>query len=169
MLAILAAITQVIKSRNGGGGEETSTEYFAALLTTLESADAHDTMSAVVTLISMVIKSVPVPVLQSQFQPVSKLMMECLARANAAAGEANDDDASTTAPAAASASGTGAGMTRALIGCLSVLLRAQTYESCQEASTLRVLDSILAFGLHSKPKVRKAAHHAVTAVLKASR
>ena len=165
MLAILAAITQVIKSRNGGGGEETSTEYFAALLTTLESADAHDTMSAVVTLISMVIKSVPVPVLQSQFQPVSKLMMECLARANAAGETAANEDGA----AAASASGTGAGMTRALIGCLSVLLRAQTYESCQEASTLRVLDSILAFGLHSKPKVRKAAHHAVTAVLKASR
>ena len=70
---------QVIKSR--GSGEETSTEYFAALLTTLESADAHETMSAVVTLISMVIKSVPVPVLQSQFAPVSKLLMECLARA----------------------------------------------------------------------------------------
>ncbi len=33
MLAVLAAITEVIKSQNGA---ETETEYFAALMTTLE-------------------------------------------------------------------------------------------------------------------------------------
>jgi len=154
MLAILAAITQVIKSRSGGDGEEeTSTEYFAALLTTLESSESQETTSGVVTLISMVIRSVPIPVLQAQFDPVSKLLMECLARntSQESQSEAN------------------VGMTRALLGCLSVLLRAQTLETCQESSSLRVLDSILAFGLHSKPKVRKAAQHAITAILKASR
>ena len=50
MLAILAAITQVIKSRSGGdGGEETSTEYFAALLTTLESSESQETTSGLFT------------------------------------------------------------------------------------------------------------------------
>ena len=50
MLAILAAITQVIKSRSGGdGGEETSTEYFAALLTTLESSESQETTSGLLT------------------------------------------------------------------------------------------------------------------------
>jgi hypothetical protein len=33
MLAVLAAVTEVIKSQNGA---ETETEYFAALMTTLE-------------------------------------------------------------------------------------------------------------------------------------
>ena len=33
MLAVLAAVTEVIKSQ---GGKETETEYFAALMTTLE-------------------------------------------------------------------------------------------------------------------------------------
>jgi len=147
MLAILAAITQVIKSKEG---EESSTEYFAALLTTLETTDTEETTAAVVTLISMVIKSVPVPVLQAQFAPVSKLLMECLAR--------QDPDASEQRVA----------LVRALIGCVSVLLRAQTYERWQDSSTLRIFDSIQSFCTHSKPRVRKAAQHAVTAILKAS-
>ena len=147
MLAILAAITQVIKTKDGEGS---STEYFSALCTTLESAETKETTTAVVTLISMVIKSVPVPILQSHFPPISKLFMECLSR---------QDDASEQNLA----------LIRQLIGCLSVLLRAQTYEAWQDASTLRIFDSLLSFCTHSKPKVRKASQHAVTVILKASR
>ena len=77
MLAILAAITEVIKSN---GGEESSTEYLAALLTTIESAENEKSMAAAVALIALVIKTVPRPVLVHQFDAISKLLLQLLAR-----------------------------------------------------------------------------------------
>ena len=76
MLAILAAVTEVIKSK---GGEETSTEYLAALLTTLESAENDRSMAASIGLIALVIKTVPRPVLVYQFDAISKLLLKLLA------------------------------------------------------------------------------------------
>lgn len=76
MLAILAAVTEVIKSN---GGEQTSTEYLAALLTTLESAETEQSLSASVALIALVIKTVPRPVLLHQFDATSKLLLQLLA------------------------------------------------------------------------------------------
>ena len=68
----------------------------------IESVHTCTMSPGVVTLISMVIKSVPIPVLQAQFDPVSKLLMECLARntSQESQSEAN------------------VGMTKALLGCL---------------------------------------------------
>ena len=60
-------MTEVIKDQ---GGEETSTEYFAALLTTLEATDTEDGLSAIVSLLSMVIKTVPQEVIRSRFSKV---------------------------------------------------------------------------------------------------
>ena len=77
MLAILAAVTEVIKSK---GGEETSTEYLAALLTTLESAETEQSLAASIGLIALVIKTVPRPVLIHQFDAISKLLLQLLAR-----------------------------------------------------------------------------------------
>ena len=77
MLAILAAVTEVIKSK---GGEETSTEYLAALLTTLESAETEKSLAASISLIALVIKTVPRPVLIHQFDAISKLLDQLLAR-----------------------------------------------------------------------------------------
>jgi len=55
------------------GGEETSTEYLAALLTTLETAETEENLSAILSLVSMVIKTVPREVLVSMFSKVNKL------------------------------------------------------------------------------------------------
>jgi ribosomal RNA-processing protein 12 len=63
----LAALTEVIKEQ---GGEETSTEYFAALLTTLEATDTEEGLSAIVSLLSMVIKTVPQEIIRSRFSKV---------------------------------------------------------------------------------------------------
>ena len=60
-------MTEVIKDQ---GGEETSTEYFAALLTTLEATDTEDGLAAVVSLLSMVIKTVPQEIIRSRFSKV---------------------------------------------------------------------------------------------------
>lgn len=55
-----------------------------------------------------------------------------------------------------------------VIGCLSVLLRAQDPGVWANSSTLQVFQSVLVYTAHTKPKVRKAAQHAVCAILKAS-
>ncbi|XP_067007465.2 RRP12-like protein [Anabrus simplex] len=145
MLAVLAAVTEVIKTN---GGKETTTEYFAALMTTLDATETEDSVTAVVSLLGMGIKSVPQNVLQFKFSEASKTFMDILAK------YANSDNNV---------------ILRSLIGCLSVLLRAQETAVWNSSSTLQVFDSVLAFTTHSKPKVRKAAQHAVCAILKGSR
>ncbi|XP_073947995.1 RRP12-like protein [Choristoneura fumiferana] len=143
MLAVLAAVTEVIKEQ---GGEETSTEYFAALMETLKVAE-DDNLVATLSLLSMGIKTVPQAVLRKQFSDSASTFTEIL--------EKN----------AQSENGT---LLRSAVGCLSVLLRAQEYAAWSDSSTSRVFDNVLAFVLHSKPKVRKAAQHAVTAILRGS-
>ena len=54
---------------------------------------------------------------------------------------------------------------RGLLGCLSVLLRSQETESWKMSSTIRYLDSILLFTIDRRPKVRKAAQHAICSIL----
>ena len=76
MLAILAAITEVIKERNG---QESETEYFAALLTTLDSVESADSRTAVLSLLSLLIKRVPNNVLRKQFSVVVKPLVKMLA------------------------------------------------------------------------------------------
>nr|CAG4643695.1 EOG090X00E0 [Lepidurus arcticus] len=144
MLAVLAAITEVIKAQ---GGKETETEYFAALMVSLEVAETEDSLAGILSLLGMVIKRVPSPVLKKQFSSASKSFLDML-------GKHADSDHHV--------------IVRSLIGCLSVLLRAQDVSVWSHSSTLQVFDALLAFSIHMKPKVRKAAQHAVCAVLKGS-
>nr|CAG4651565.1 EOG090X00E0 [Triops cancriformis] len=144
MLAVLAAITEVIKLQ---GGKESETEYFAALMVSLEVAETEDSLAAILSLLGMVIKRVPSPVLKKQFSSASKSFLDML-------GKHADSDHHV--------------IVRSLIGCLSVLLRAQDVVVWNHSSTLQVFDALLAFSIHMKPKVRKAAQHAVCAVLKGS-
>ena len=58
-----------------------------------------------------------------------------------------------------------ASLVRGLLGCLSVILRAQTKETWGYQSTIRVMESILPFVIDSRPKVRKAAQHAICGIL----
>ncbi|KAJ1525453.1 hypothetical protein ONE63_010264 [Megalurothrips usitatus] len=142
MLAVLAAIAEVIKAN---GGSETSTEYFGALMTTLNVSESEDSLGAVLTLLGMGIKSVPQSVLRKKFSEASKTFMDLLGRF------AESDNHV---------------IVRSVIGCLSVLLRNQEPIVWKSSSTVQVLDSLLAFTTHGKPKIRKAAQHAVCVILK---
>ncbi|CAG9126433.1 unnamed protein product [Plutella xylostella] len=144
MLAILAAVTEVIKEQ---GGKETTTEYFAALMETLKATEGEEGLTATLTLLSMGIKSVPQAVLRKQFSDSAAVFTDIL--------EKN----------AQSENGT---LLRGVIGCISILLREQEYAAWGDSSTMKVFDAVLAFTLHSKPKVRKAAQHAVTSILRGS-
>ncbi|KAG5831683.1 hypothetical protein ANANG_G00306340 [Anguilla anguilla] len=54
--AVLAAVTEVIRSQ---GGKETETEYFAALMTTMEAVESSESLAAVAYLLNLVMKRVP--------------------------------------------------------------------------------------------------------------
>ncbi|XP_015121144.1 RRP12-like protein [Diachasma alloeum] len=144
MLAILAAVTDVIKQN---GGTESSTEYYAALMTTLEQADTEESIAAILSLLGMGLKTVPKNVLKLQFSEASHTFFQVLTKF---AGSDNFL------------------ILRHCIGCLSLLLRAQEAAVWSNSSTLQVLDGILAFTVHTKPKVRKASQHAICAILKGS-
>ena len=137
--AVLAAVTQVIKSK---GGSESDTDYFAALSAALESADNITTATSVAFLLSIIISKVPDAVLQSQYSHLTKLIS-----AKFDMFETNED---------------GTSLTRSLLACLSTLLSKQPLDSWQETFTQNMFYRILQQTISNKPKVRKIAHHGMT-------
>nr|CAG4641434.1 EOG090X00E0 [Eurycercus lamellatus] len=145
MLAVLAAISEVIKQQ---GGKESDTEYFAALMTTLEVAEtSEDSLGATLGLLGMVIKRVPTSVLKLKFSTSAKTLLDLL-------GRHIDSDNSL--------------LIRSLIGCLGILLRNQDAQVWSASSTLQIYDALLTFIANPKPQVRKAAQHAICSILKGS-
>ncbi|XP_050071792.1 RRP12-like protein [Anopheles maculipalpis] len=144
MLAILAALTEVIKEHSG---TQSSTEYFLALMETIEAAKEENDINAAVSLLAMGIKSVPQAVLRRKFSDTAQTLLALLERYTETDNHA---------------------MVRNLIGCISVMLRAQAYDQWKMSSTVKFFDAILAFTTHTKPKLRKAAQHGVVAVIHGS-
>merc|ERR1719228_132866 len=144
MLAVLAAVTEIIKAE---GGKETETEYFAALMTTLEVSTDDASLAAVVRLLSLVIKKVPHPVLISRFSQINTLLMSTLSSHSQSANVS---------------------LLRGILGCLSVLLRVQPSSNWALPETSHTLSSLLSFTSHPKPKIRKAAQHAVVSIVRGS-
>uniref|UniRef100_A0AAY5KQZ3 Ribosomal RNA-processing protein 12-like conserved domain-containing protein n=1 Tax=Esox lucius TaxID=8010 RepID=A0AAY5KQZ3_ESOLU len=142
--AVLAAVTEVIRSY---GGKETETEYFAALMTTLEAVESDESLAAVAYLLNLVMKRVPAPVLISKFSDTAKALMDVMS--NHASSES-------------------AAALRWVLSCLSTLLRKQDVTVWSYSSTLQVYHGLLSFTVHSKPKVRKAAQHGVCSILRGS-
>ncbi|XP_061066600.1 RRP12-like protein [Eubalaena glacialis] len=142
--AVLAAVTEVIRSQ---GGKETETEYFAALMTTMEAVESAESLAAVAYLLNLVLKRVPSPVLIKKFSDTSKAFMDIMST-QASSG-------STSA-------------LRWVLSCLATLLRKQDLEAWSYPVTLQVYHGLLSFTVHTKPKIRKAAQHGVCSVLKGS-
>lgn len=139
------AVSEVIKAE---GGKESDTEYFAALMTTLEVAEtSEDALGATLGLLGMVIKRVPPNVLKLKFSTASKTLLDLLGR------HVESDNSF---------------LLRSLIGCLGVLLRSQDAAVWSVSSTLQIYDALLTFVTSPKPQIRKASQHAICAVLKAS-
>ena len=67
---VLEAITEVIHERQEAKAEPSATEYFASLMTALESSDkTHD--AELFALLQVVIPGVPDAVLRTKFKPVA--------------------------------------------------------------------------------------------------
>nr|XP_050844800.1 RRP12-like protein [Vespula vulgaris] len=144
MLAVLSAVTEVIKQN---GGSETSTEYFAALMSTLEAVDTDTSVAATLSLLEMGLRTVPKNVLNAQFGPASQIFLQILTKYIEAENFL---------------------IIRHCLSCLSLLLRFQEAAVWLNSSTMQVLDAILSFIIHIKPKIRKVAQHGICAILKGS-
>lgn len=142
--AVLAAVTEVIRSQ---GGTESETEYFAALMTTLEAVESSESLAAVAYLLNLVLKRVPGPVLIRKFSDTSKAFMNIMA-----------SQASTGCTSSL----------RWILSCLAILLRKQDPTIWSYPSTLQVYHGLLSFTVHAKPKIRKAAQIGVCSILKGS-
>uniref|UniRef100_A0A3Q2Q955 Ribosomal RNA processing 12 homolog n=1 Tax=Fundulus heteroclitus TaxID=8078 RepID=A0A3Q2Q955_FUNHE len=128
--AVLAAVTEVIRSQ---GGTETETEYFAALMTTLEVVESEESQAAVAYLLNLVMK-VPAPVLQSKFSDTTKAFMDVMSK------QASSDTSSAL---------------RWILSCLATLLRRQDVSVWSYPSTLQAYHGLLSFTVHSKPKSKE--------------
>ncbi|BFY98332.1 hypothetical protein BsWGS_01372 [Bradybaena similaris] len=144
ILAVLAAVTEVIKEK---GGEGKDVQYFGVLVSSLQEADKTDTKMAMAHLLSIVIKKVPVAVLQSRFSQVVKTLLDVIT---------DCVKQETLSPL------------KAALSCLASLLRVQDINRWAEPSTEHAFRAILAFVSHRKPKLRKAAQTAVKIVLRGS-
>ncbi|KAJ8248399.1 hypothetical protein GJAV_G00241620 [Gymnothorax javanicus] len=142
--AVLAAVTEVIRSQ---GGKETETEYFAALMTTMEAVESSESLAAVAYLLNLVLKRVPAPVLIKRFSDTAKVFMGVMS------SQASSDSSSAL---------------RWVLSCLATLLRKQELSVWSFPSTLQIYHGLLSFTVHSKPKVRKAAQQGVCSILKGS-
>lgn len=101
-------------------------------MVTLKATEGEEGLAATLTLLSMGIKSVPQPVLRKQFSDSATVFTEILEKY-----ESSENGA----------------LLRSALGCLTVLLRAQEYALWGDSSTMNVFNAVLAFTLHSKPKV----------------
>ncbi|NXT73283.1 RRP12 protein, partial [Zapornia atra] len=142
--AVLAAVTEVIRSQ---GGKESETEYFAVLMTTLEAVESPESLAAVAYLLNLVLKRVPSPVLIKKFSDASKAFM----------GIVSSQACSSSTSAL-----------RWVLSCLATLLRKQDLAAWSYPVTFQVYHGLLSFCVHTKPKVRKAAQHGVCSVLRGS-
>ncbi|KAL8187480.1 UNVERIFIED_CONTAM: pre-rRNA processing protein [Gekko kuhli] len=142
--AVLAAVTEVIRAQ---GGTESETEYFGALMTTLEAVESPESMAAVAYLLNLVLKRVPGPVLIKKFSDTSKAFMGILG---------------------SQAFGSSTSALRWVISCLATLLRRQNLVAWNYPVTMQVFHGLLSFTVHVKPKVRKAAQHGVCSILRGS-
>ncbi|XP_063484841.1 RRP12-like protein isoform X3 [Symphalangus syndactylus] len=127
--AVLAAVTEVIRSQ---GGKETETEYFAALMTTMEAVESPESLAAVAYLLNLVLKRVPSPVLIKKFSDTSKAFMDIMS-AQASSGSTS--------------------VLRWVLSCLATLLRKQDLEAWGYPVTVQVYRGLLSFTVHPKPKL----------------
>jgi len=140
--AILAAVTEVIRSR---GGVESESEYFAALMTALECYEGDESALAIIYLLSLVIKKIPTSLLKLKFSEASKLFVGLLEKFH-------EDGRSP--------------LLLGLIECVTTLLLAQDSTVWVDASTLHCYQILLTFAVHAKPKIRKLAHYSLNSVIK---
>jgi ribosomal RNA-processing protein 12 len=145
ILATLAAISEVVKSKDG---QETETEYFSILLSSLESAEDEQTTLPLAYLLKVVVPRVQESVLKAKFGSIAKILSRKLVEHS----ESDDIDLLTS-----------------LLKSVSVLLLAQDSSVWADIFTKSFLRLLLTFTMHSDPKIRRPAKSGVISLLREGR
>lgn len=140
--AVLAAISEVVKTKEG---KDSETEYFGALMTTLETSEDEKSAMAVSFLLSLILPKVPREVLIAQYSPACKILADKLA---------TYETSNSTS------------LLKSLVSCLSTLLEAQGQSTWTEGYTQRVFQLLLNYTIHPKPRLRKSAQSGVVSLLR---
>ncbi|XP_053214917.1 RRP12-like protein [Panonychus citri] len=145
MIAILATITETIKEK---GGTESETEYFAILITLLETTDKDETLAAIAYLLGMVVRRLPDSVKKLKFSEMSQIF---------------------AAKIVANREKTNGYLMINLIRCLSEFIKSQEVVVLKSPATFAVYKVLLDLTLDPKPKIRKSAHRSIVNILKTSK
>lgn len=140
----------------------------------LEKAETDESISAILSLLGMGMKTVPKNVLKKYFGKATECLMEILKKYAAEENFLILRHVNHFSFLSAPLNYFNTFFTNKIfknyfqcIGCLSILLRIQESAAwINETNIHQVLYAILAFTVHSKPKLRKAAQHAVCSLLK---
>ncbi|OQS01528.1 hypothetical protein ACHHYP_00672 [Achlya hypogyna] len=143
---VLAAITDVILERRGPNDDSetiSNTEYFAALMTALESTDATHT-NEILTLLSMVLPEVHEPVLRAKFDAVAHILVRVM----------HEHEADKPA-------------LKAGLVCLGLVLQAlePSPSVWSHPTVLKTFHVLLALATDPHPKIRKTAQISIVKIL----
>ncbi|KAG8193001.1 hypothetical protein JTE90_028121 [Oedothorax gibbosus] len=137
MVAVLVAVTELLQ---GEGKSETETDYFAALMTMLDVVDTDEDVTAVVCLLSMLVKRLKESVVKFEYKRATEAITKLLVK------YMNSDHCA---------------LLRNLLTVLYSFMKVKTHWS----ATSSELNVMLEFTTHHKPKVRKVAHQIVHSIL----
>ncbi|CAN7990559.1 unnamed protein product [Ixodes hexagonus] len=141
MMALYGAATEVIRTN---GGQESETEYFAVLMTTLESVDTDISRTAAAALLAIFANRVPTAVLRKKFSWITTMCINLL-----------QSYSSTTHVM----------FLQNLLSLLATCLKSLELAVWNESSTLQVFSAMFPFITDSRPKLRKFARRAICRVL----
>uniref|UniRef100_A0A023GCH0 Hipothetical protein n=1 Tax=Amblyomma triste TaxID=251400 RepID=A0A023GCH0_AMBTT len=144
MLAMYNATTEVIKA---SGGQQTDTEYFAILMTTLEAVDTDISRTSAAALLAIFANRVPAAVLRKKFSWITTLCINFMQMYQ------HPLDIM---------------LLRSLICLMASCLKSLELAAWSESSTLQVFSCLFPYIVHTRPKLRKLAQKAVRHVLTGS-
>ncbi|KAH6933602.1 hypothetical protein HPB50_016790 [Hyalomma asiaticum] len=141
MLAMYNASTEIIKSK---GGQQSDTEYFALLMTTLEAVDTDISRTSAAALLAIFAKRVPAAVLRKKFSWITKKCIDFIKLY---------------------AQSTHVVLLRNLLCLLTSCLKSIDLATWSESSTLQVFGIMFPYIVHTKPKLRKFTQKAICNIL----
>jgi ribosomal RNA-processing protein 12 len=143
ILAVLAAITEVIKENNG---KESETEYMAALMTGMESVESNqESCAAFLYLIALAIKKVPENVLRAKHTDLIRSLTDQLDKYGNAPNNVT--------------------LIKSCLKCLCWILKSLGKQEWSNKSTIKCYIRILEYVQDERPKIRKCGQEAVRLIL----
>ncbi|KAI0987025.1 hypothetical protein GJ496_006099 [Pomphorhynchus laevis] len=142
IINVLSGVTEVLRSDQSPLQEESDTAYFACLMTTLETAEQSElTTTAILYLLSVVIKKVDANVLQKEFDHINTVFMDVLRKY-----ESTNETL----------------LLRSWMKSYAWLLKCQQKENLKSESIMLILK----FCNDSRHRVRKSCHGCLESILK---